>query len=144
MSSNSFDFSNMQARVSSLYESAATYAESALEMIQKLLPSLTATDAKTMLFGAAFFAAICEDWQSTSAFTVVGAFWGQTICDFGSKHIELFNDLPSQTKYAIVAGAIAVLAILRFAGHLTNEFLKSATAAAVGFYAGLVLGDSRL
>ncbi len=144
MSSNSFDFSNIQAHVSSFCESVSSYAESGLEMAQRLFPSLTATDAKTMLFGAAFFAAVYEDWQSTSVFTVIGAFWGKTICNFGSERIELFSALPSQTKYAIVGGAVAVLAILRFTGNLTNEMLKSVAVASVGFYTGLVLSESRV
>ncbi|MBA3603568.1 MAG: hypothetical protein H0W50_08005 [Parachlamydiaceae bacterium] len=143
MANNSLDFSNVQSQVSALYKTASNIVAYGFSMIQELLPRLTAADAKTMVFGAAFFASASANPGLTALTTAFGAFGNEFICDLGKKGIELFNAQTSLTKYAVVAGVILALAMLKFIGFFTSKVLKPLAVVAVGLYAGVVLGKPR-
>ncbi len=144
MASNIFDFSNVQTQVCALYKTASNIVAYGFSMIQELLPRLTVADAKTMVFGAAFFASASANPLLTGLSTAVGATFGQNVCDLGKVVVEIFNAQTSLTKYAVVAGVILALALLKFIGIFTSEVLKPLAVWSIGLYAGIVLSRPRM
>lgn len=136
---NTFDI--IQSKASSLYIMASNFADSAFGKVQEVLPALTKADAKTLVFGAAFFASLCLKPVLTSLSTFAGVFAGREIFDFAGRGVDIFNNQTSSVKLAVVAGTVATLAALKLINRL-NDFLKSAAVVTVGLYTGLSLGRS--
>ena len=121
----------------SFYKIASNVVDGAFGEVQKVLPQLSKSGAKTMALGIAFFALTA----TTGLPPLCGAVFGNFAFSWAERALVVFNDQTFTIKLAVVATSVATLALARFKNFLPNDCLKTFALAALGFYTGFALMD---